>query len=280
MSSPTTYPRDLEAILARRHDNGADLWMTPDKNLIKGSPFTTLDCALLLLEVGVSPADPILQAVADLIFSCQRDDGRFRVAPKGAIYPCHTIGALNVLCQLGFAADMRLEKTFRHLLDSRHDDGGWRCNSFKYGRGPETASSNPGPTLTALNAFRLTGYPDRKQELDQTVAFLLEHWRIRKPIGPCHYGIGTLFMQAEYPFMTYNLFYYVYVLSFYRLARQDNRFLEALAILKAKLTDGQLVVERVNRQLARFDFCTKGQPSARARARYQEIERNLTGLQP
>jgi len=278
MTGPTTYPRDLEAILARRHDNGADLWMTPDKNLIKGSPFTTLDCALLLLEVGVSPADLILQAMADLIFSCQRDDGRFRVAPKGAIYPCHTIGALNVLCQLGFAADPRLEKTFRHLLASRHMDGGWRCHAFKYGRGPETDCSNPGPTLTALNAFRMTGYPDQDAGLDRAVEFLLGHWRIRRPIGPCHYGIGTLFMQVAYPFMTYNLFYYVYVLSFYRRARQDERFLEALAALEAKRIDGQIVVERVNRQLARFDFCAKGKPSARAGARYREIERNLTGL--
>lgn len=277
MTCPTAYPRDLEAILARRYDNGADLWMTPDKNLIKGSPFTTLDCALLLLELGVSPDDPILQALAGLIFSCQRDDGRFRVVPKGAIYPCQTIGALNVLCQLGFAADPRLEKTFRHLLASRHPDGGWRCNAFKYGRGPETDCSNPGPTLTALNAFRMTGYPDQDAGLDGAVEFLLGHWRIRRPIGPCHYGIGTLFMQVAYPFMTYNLFYYVYVLSFYRRARQDERFLEALAALEAKRIDGQIVVERVNRQLARFDFCAKGKPSARAGARYREIERNLTG---
>ena len=277
MTCPTAYPRDLEAILARRYDNGADLWMTPDKNLIKGSPFTTLDCALLLLELGVSPDDPILQALADLVFSCQRDDGRFRVVPKGAIYPCQTIGALNVLCQLGFAADPRLGKTFRHLLASRHPDGGWRCNAFKYGRGPETDCSNPGPTLTALNAFRMTGYSDQDAGLDGAVEFLLGHWRIRRPIGPCHYGIGTLFMQVAYPFMTYNLFYYVYVLSFYRRARQDERFLEALAALEAKRIDGQIVVERVNRQLARFDFCAKGKPSARAGARYREIERNLTG---
>jgi hypothetical protein len=84
-------------------------------------------------------------------------------------------------------------------------------------------------------------------------------------------------MQVAYPFMTYNLFYYVYVLSFYRRARQDERFLEALAALEAKRIDGQIVVERVNRQLARFDFCAKGKPSARAGARYREIERNLTG---
>lgn len=54
--------------------------------------------------------------------------------------------------------------------------------------------------------------------------FLLEHWRIKRPIGPCHYGIGTLFMQVEYPFRNYNLFQYLYVLSFYERAGKTSGF--------------------------------------------------------
>ncbi|MPN20619.1 hypothetical protein SDC9_167998 [bioreactor metagenome] len=105
--------------------------------------------------------------------------------------------------------------------------------------------------------------------------FLLEHWVVRKPLGPCHYGIGTLFMQVEYPFGNYNLFQYVYILSFYNYAKKDNRFREAFEALQAKLADEQVVVERVVPKLAKLSFCKKGQPSQLATMRYQEILANL-----
>jgi hypothetical protein len=95
------------------------------------------------------------------------------------------------------------------------------------------------------------------------------------PIGPCHYGIGTLFMQVEYPFETYNLFYYVYVLSFYDRAKEDTRFLEALSILESKMRDGKIVVERVNPKLAKLSFCKKGETSDLGTRHYLEIKRNL-----
>ena len=36
------YESDIEAIIAKRYDNGADLWTTTDKRIGKGSPFSTL----------------------------------------------------------------------------------------------------------------------------------------------------------------------------------------------------------------------------------------------
>jgi hypothetical protein len=96
------------------------------------------------------------------------------------------------------------------------------------------------------------------------------------PVGPCHYGIGKLFMQVEYPFLRYNLFYYVYVLSFYEKARQDKRFSEALVALQQKLdSQGRMIVERPNRKLSGLTICPKGKPSAAASARYQEIMKNM-----
>ena len=269
------YLPDVEAILSHRYDNGGDLWTTPDKRLIKGAPFSTLESVLLLLELGMEPADPLLQEAAELIFSTWREDGRFKLSPQGAIYPCHTIHAAEALCRMGYASDVRLQKSFEHLLDIRHTDGGWRCNKFSFGRGPETGSSNPFPTLNALNAFRFGNYLNNEPALDKAVDFLLEHWTIKKPIGPCHYGIGTLFMQVEYPFRNYNLFVYVFVLSFYNRAKEDKRFLEALEALKSKTVDGQIVVERVVSKLAEFSFCKKGNPSALATMRYHEIINNL-----
>jgi hypothetical protein len=273
MAVPPQYQPDVDAILARRHDNGADHWATSDGRLIKGSPFTTLDCALMLRELGVAPDEPVLRETAALILNTWRDDGRFRLAP-GAIYPCHTIHAARTLARLGYGDDERLARTFAHLLAIRHDDGGWRCAKFSYGHGPETESSNPGPTLAALDAFRLTP-PAADGALDDAVGLLLRHWETRAPLGPCHYGIGTLFVQVAYPFAAYNLFFWVYVLSFYERARTDPRFLDALRLLESKTAGGQVVVERPNPRLAGLAFCRKGERSDLATARYREILANL-----
>jgi hypothetical protein len=272
------YKSDANAILSKRYDLGADLWTTKDKRLNKGSPFSTLNCALLLKELGMEKSDSVLQDVVAMIFSCQREDGRFRLSPSGAIYPCHTINATQILSELGFAQDKRLEKTFLHLFDIQYHDGGWRCSKFSYGKGPETEYSNPGATLTALNAFRYTNYCNDSAALDRAVDFLLDHWTTRKPLGPCHYGIGTLFMQVEYPFSNYNLFVYTYVLSFYHRARKDYRFLEALACLESKMVEGKILVERVHHKLANFTFCQKGKTSDLATNRYFELKRNLSEL--
>lgn len=275
MAVEDRYLSDVETILSHRHDNGADLWTTPDKRLIKGAPFSTLESVLYLLELGVDPAEPLLREAAGLIFSTWQADGRFKLYPKGCVYPCHTANAANVLCHMGYAEDNRLQQTFRHLLEIQYADGGWRCNKFSFGRGPETEYSNPHPTLMALDAFRFSGYLNDEQALDRAVDFLLDHWTIRRPIGPCHYGIGTLFMQVEYPFRNYNLLMYTHVLSFYNRAKEDRRFLEALKTLESKLVNGQVVVERVVPKLARLSFCKKHEPNALATMRYHEILQNL-----
>ena len=265
------YQKDVEAILARRYDNGADYWATPDSKLLKGSPFTTLHCAYMLSELGMNRSESVLQETSDLIFRSWREDGRFKVSPQGGIYPCHTVNAARTLCHLGYASDPRLQKTFEHLLGIQHSDGGWRCNKFSFGRGPETEFSNPGPTLIALDAFRFSPLLNQSKALDQAVEFLLSHWTIRQPLGPCHYGIGTLFLQVAFPFDSYNLFFYVYVLSFYDKAKKDSRFLEALQVLKDKTVDGNIIVERPNQKLANLTFCKKGEPSELATERYREL---------
>jgi len=224
----------------------------------------------------MEPSDPILKKVSELFFEIWRKDGRFKLYPNGAIYPCQTAYAASLLCRMSYVSDERVQTTLQHFLDTSHTDGGWRCKKFSFGRGPETEYSNPLPTLNALNAFRFSGYLNNEPTLDKAVEFLLGHWTIKKPIGPCQYGIGTLFMQVEYPLGSYNLFNYVYVLSFYNRAKRDERFLEALRILESKMIDGQIVVERVMPKLAKLTFCEKGKPSELATKRYHEIVDNIS----
>ncbi len=269
------YKDDVAVIMAKINHNGGDLWATKDRKICKGSPFDTRDVALMLFELGFTKKDRIIQDIADLIFSTWKQDGRFRISPSGAVYPCHTIGAARVLCYLGYSDDNRIQKTFEYLLQAQQEDGGWKCNKYSFGRGPETNHSNPGPTLEALDAFRFTGLANSDKRLDKAVDFLLWHWETKKPIGPCHYGIGSLFMKTEFPFFRYNLFYYCYTLSFFQKAQKDLRFKDALFLLKKKCVDGKLIIENPNRQLASMDFCRKGQPSELATIKLKELMVNI-----
>ena len=267
---------DVEAVLARRRDNGGDYWASADGRLAVGAPFSTLTSLLILHELRVARTHEAVHGALQLILQAWREDGRFRLAPGGALYPCGTADAARVLGRFGYAREPRLQRTFVHLLETQHHDGGWRCNKLVFGRGPETEFSNPGVTLLALDAFRFTKHLNRNPGLDRAVESLLDHWVVRRPMGPCHFGIGTLFMQVEYPFLRYNLFSYVYVLSFYERAKHDARYLEALQVLESKLDErGRVVVERPHRNLASLSFCAKARPSDLATARYREVLENL-----
>lgn len=270
------YISDVEFVLARRHDNGADFWASADGRLAVGEPFSTLTSLLVLHELKMARTHEAVRGALQLIRGAQRDDGRYRLAPSGALYPCATAAAARVLCRFAQARDHRLQQTLVHLLETQHDDGGWRCNKFPYGRGPETEFSNPGVTLSVLDVFRFTDQVNKNPDLDRAVDSLLDHWVVRRPMGPCHFGIGTLFLQVEFPFLRYNLFNYVYVLSFYDRAKDDPRYLEALRVLESKLdARGRVVVERPNRRLAGLSFCAAGRPSDLATARYHEIVKKL-----
>jgi hypothetical protein len=267
------HKNDIEFIMSKRYVNGGDLWAGEDSNIGKGTPFSTRDVSLILVELGFSKKDRIIMDLAELIFEHQQPDGRFRISRSGAIYPCHTIGCVRVLCYLGYAKDKRLKITFEHLLLIQEEDGGWMCNKFSFGKGPETKHSNPGPTLEALDALRFIDTSDKKQQINKAVEFLLWHWKEKKPVGPCLFGIGTLFNKTEFPFFRYNLFYYTYVLSFYKKARSDKRFKEAFKVLENKLQGGKMIVENPNRQLMKMDFCRKGQTSDLATKRFNEIRK-------
>ena len=268
------YALDVEIIKSHRYDNGADCFATADKKLLKGAPFTTLESVLYLLELGVPPDDELLKKAAQLIFSTWRKDGRFKIAPSGGIYPCHTALAANVLCRLGFASDERIFKTFLYFIETQQKDGGWICKKYSFGHGEETQYSTPYTTLVVLDAFRFSQFYGERF-LDKAVDFLLQHWRIQKPISPCHYGIGSRFRQVEYPFRGYNVFYYLYVLSYYKSARTDERFIEALNCLKEQSINGQIIVRRVVPKLSKLAFCKKGEISLLATKRYQEILKNV-----
>lgn len=89
MAVERQYASDVELILSHKYDNGADLWTTPDKRLIKGALFSTLESVMYLLELGMEPTEPILKEAAELIFSTWQEDGRFNL-PHGILFRCQT----------------------------------------------------------------------------------------------------------------------------------------------------------------------------------------------
>ena len=134
-----------------------------------------------------------------------------------------------------------------------------------------------GDRVSVLDTFRFTSYANADKRVGKAVKTLHAHWMTRRPLGPCGFGIGTLFGKLEYPFLRYNLFFYVYVLSFYEAARKSPKFRQALGALEAKVVDSQIVVENPNRGLAKLAFCRKGEPSHLATKRYREILKNVEG---
>jgi hypothetical protein len=267
--------KDRDAIAARRTSNGGDYWATSDGRWGVGAPYSTLDCGLMLCELGVVPTSPIAGGIAKVLFQCWVPDGRIRPGPGLPVQPCHTAHAARLLCRLGHADDRRLLQTFEWLLSHQHDDGGWRCSRVKLGVGADTDASNPGVTLCVLDAFRFADQAGRTASLDRAVDSILDHWSTRRPMGPCGFGIGSRFMEVEFPFARYNLFYYVYVLSFYERARRSPAFRAALEVLEGKLVDGAVVIEHQRPGLGDLEFCREGVASGPATARYAEIVQNL-----
>lgn len=270
------HAADIDAILARRHANGADYWATPDGRIYVGSPFSTIHSLGLLHELEVPPEHEAAAGALQLLLAACRDDGRIRVAPRAPMYPCYTAEAARMLCRFGLHDHECVSRVVAYLIDSAHESGGWRCNFTKFGRGPETELANPGATLLVLDVLRFFDQHRSGPLVAAAVESLLDHWRVRARIGPCHYGIGARFLRLEYPFVRYNLFYYLYVLSFFPAATADSRFREALRVLEEQLDDeGQVVLQRAVYGLASLDFCAKGRPSSRAARRLRELRQNV-----
>ncbi|TNC23422.1 prenyltransferase/squalene oxidase repeat-containing protein [Amycolatopsis alkalitolerans] len=263
---------DIQQVLARAGENGGPFWSREDGNIHAPAGFSTIDVLNVLGELGATvESHPRLAEAIEFVFGYQAADGAFRYSSASSKFPCMTGQILAGLGRLGALDGSRCPAAFSWLLDNQSEDGGWRCATVKLGKSPETDAANPGATLYVLDAFRHR--PDAGGDrLDYAVESLLHHWETREPLGPCAFGIGSRFLRVEYPFLRYNLFYYVYVLSHYPSAVGDRRFQEAVRALAAHAREGQMIVEAPHRKWLEYDFARKGRPSAPATARWREIQ--------
>ncbi len=267
----------IKKILNRQHDNGGPYWSRKDGDIHAPFGFSTIDTLFVLGEIGYSIIDSlIIKNAVDFLFTYQTPEGCFKYSPKSSKLPCLTARIVAGLGRLGLSDDSRIENSFQWMLSNQWNDGGWRCPTVKLGKSTLTDASNPGTTLYVLDAFRFRNNTDNDiKKLNKGVDFLLQHWEIRQPVGPCSFGIGKNFMKIEYPFLRYNLFYYVYVLSFYKIALKDKRFIEALTMLNNKTKNEKIIPENPHKAWKEFDFAQKGIESKIATKRWSEIKNNL-----
>jgi hypothetical protein len=268
---------DFQSILEKVHANGGNYWSRDDGNIYSPIGYSTLDTLFVIGETGLSTIEnKVINEAVEFVLTYQVQDGAFKYTDNGSKHPCIAARIIAGLGRLGVKDDDRVEKSYQYFLRIQCNDGGWRCNTVKMGRSPLFDASNPGTTLYVLDAFRFRNNTiQEKEQLDKGVDFILQHWDVKIPVGPCQFGIGTRFMQIEYPFMRYNLFYYVYILSFYERAHNDRRFLEAYNCLASKVIDGKIKVEAPNKAWQHFGFAGKGKVSEPATTRWMEIQQNM-----
>lgn len=271
---------EIKLILEGHNENGGKFWSREDGDIHAPNGRSTIDTLNVLGEVGATAIEyPLLEEAVEFVFGHQAPDGSFKYAMKSPRLPCITARILCALGRLGVQNDARVERGYQQLLLTQWFDGGWRCNTVKLRKSHLTDASNPGTTLYALDAFRFRENDQKELEkLNEGVDLLLQHWDIRRPVGPCNFGMGTRFFKVEYPFLRYNLFYYVYVLSFYEKARQDCRFHMALEALSAKTKIGTVIPENPHRAWRKYDFARVGRISEQATMRWKEINMNLTKI--
>jgi hypothetical protein len=273
------WANEIQSILELERANGGPFWSRQDGNIHAPAGFATLLVLNVLGELGAtSKSDPLIKRAVEFVFGYQTDDGAFRYSPTSSLLPCISGQALAGLGRLGVAGDQRAVAGYRRLLEDQQGDGGWRCPKAKLGRSQTTDASNPGTTLFVLDAFRFRRNTRSEEDaLGAGVESLLRHWETRTPLGPCAFGIGTRFLSVEYPFWRYNIFYYVYVLSHYRMARRDKRFLDAAGQLRAHVSDdGEMIVDTPPRDWQGYPFARRGQPSELATERWRQIQANLS----
>jgi hypothetical protein len=267
----------IQTIFDRQNDKDGPFWSREDGNIHSPNGSSTIDTLFVLGDIGLSVNDnPVIANAIDFVFAYQTPEGSFKYSLASSKLPCITARIIAAFGRLGLAADKRTEKSYRWLLKTQWDDGGWRCATVKLGKSPLTDMSNPGTTLYVLDAFRFRNNTSQVTvKLNKGIDFLLQHWEVRLPIGPCAFGIGSRFLQIEYPFLRYNIFYYVYVLSFYKKALKDKRFQDAYTFLADKVKNGKILPENPHRAWQKFDFAKKGKISDIATKRWIEIEMNM-----
>lgn len=198
----------INAIYDKINTNGADFWCRNDGNIYAPSGFSTIDVINVLIDYGITKENAKIRDAIQYIEALYDPKSKmYKYSPKGKKLPCVNAKIVNILQRLKYESS-NIKESIDNYFHTQEDDGGWRCATVKRGKSPETDASNPGTTLYVLDLLKTIRFSKTlENQINNAVEFLLKHWEIRKPLGPCAFGIGTTFLKRRIPI--YSLQYFL-----------------------------------------------------------------------
>lgn len=233
---------------------------------------------VFLADIGLTKKNPIIEQVAQKIFSQQSEEGLFQIV---ANIPTHFGGSgkdelLWMLCdapsilysiqKMGWVEDKRVNFGLEYLA-SLVRDYGWPCVTIpklkgKF-RGPGKKNDPcPYANLVALKALQQHPKWKESKECKIGVEVLLNLWDQRKERKAYLFGMGTDFNKLKLPFIWYDILHLTEVLTQFNWLRKDERLVQMIELIKAKADDrGLYTAESVWRAWNGWDFAQKKEPS-------------------
>lgn len=228
-------------------------------------------------EIGITKDDLKSEKIAEYMLSHKSEEGLFRLP---ANIPIHFGGSGEdtwgwAMCdapilfysaaKLGLV-DSDVIRNGVDFLISRIRDNGWPCAvSKELGkfRGPGK-KNDPCPYVNLIMLKLLSLFDDLKEsEAAETgVECLLSLWENSREQHPYMFFMGTDFRKLKAPFIWYDILHVAEILSQYKSARKDKRYLEMIDTIHAKAdADGLYTAESVWTAWDGWDFAQKKAPS-------------------
>ncbi len=144
---------EIDALIARQHENGGPFWSRSDGNIHSPAGFSTIDVMHTIGLLGGTAGDiPIVSDAVGFLETYQNNDGSFSYGKRKSKLPCVTANVLSVFGRLGVSQTDAADAAYAWLFPRQAADDGWRCATVKQGKSQEADASNPGTTMWVLDA--------------------------------------------------------------------------------------------------------------------------------
>lgn len=287
LKQPPSSPEaaeDREAILTHPLVRGifADLQDWPGVPLKRHNdarhPFNKLP---VLVDFGLTVEDPGMGPIAERLLSNRSPEGPFQVSlqiheryggtgePETGWSLCDAAVNLYSAAGMGLGDHPAVQKAARHLLQlARETDpeepfcGGWPCAAGMGFRGPGRAADPcPISTLHALRALDALGLRDHPAAASG-VDMLITHWERQEERKLYLFGIGTDFRKLKYPFIWYDILYFLDTLVRFPRALSDPRLQEVVKAVTGQADPrGRYTASSMYRAWKEWSFADKKNPS-------------------
>jgi squalene-hopene/tetraprenyl-beta-curcumene cyclase len=181
-------------------------------------------CISMLVQLGETPATPVVRAGLDYLEREQMSDGSW-FGRWGVNYIYGTWSVLCALCAAGLdGTTPSVRKAADWLIAIQNEDGGWGedCTSYKLDyRGYEPAPSNASQTAWALLGLMVAGEVDHPA-VERGIAWLRQHQDATGLWGQDAYTGGGFPRVFYLRYHGYPAYFPLWALARYRNLRRTN----------------------------------------------------------